>query len=463
MALSKLTLLALLPFFLATPSLAVSGTGVTTRYWDCCKPSCSWSGKASLKTGPVQSCDKNDNVLANVDAKSACDNGGPAFMCSNESPWAVSDSLAYGYAAVSIAGGTEASWCCACYELTFTSGPVSGKKMIVQATNTGGDLGQNHFDLGMPGGGFGIFNACTPQYGTPSTGWGAQYGGISSRSQCDAFPAALKAGCYWRFDWFQNADNPSVSFKSVACPLAITNKSGCVRSDDTPTGDGTVPTASVVTPVSSTSAGTTTPSSGTGTGGGTVANVKTPAVMSLSWPERSRQERRFLRDCCPNYWGFAIYRTVYTPESDLLWEGTIAKLDEYVINSIWRYMGVTNLEVEEGEDQLDPTPTREVCARYRNLIMSDREKYDGASIDEVADHFTDWADDPNNDKSSNINMNVCLLIDEEDLYWLRDAPPATTEVRTTGNADQNVCIKVIDTLFDPEDMSECDPRYRGWA
>ncbi|KFY39737.1 hypothetical protein V494_03868 [Pseudogymnoascus sp. VKM F-4513 (FW-928)] len=149
MIFSKSTLLALLPFFLATPSLAVSGTGKTTRYWDCCKPSCAWSGKASFKTGPVQSCDKSDNVLADVDTKSACDNGGPAFMCSDESPWAVSDSLAYGFAAVSISGGTEASWCCACYELTFTSGPVSGKKMIVQATNTGGDLGTNHFDIGV--------------------------------------------------------------------------------------------------------------------------------------------------------------------------------------------------------------------------------------------------------------------------------------------------------------------------
>lgn len=38
-------------------------------------------------------------------------------MCSNESPWAVTDDLAYGYAAVNIAGGSEASWCCACYEL----------------------------------------------------------------------------------------------------------------------------------------------------------------------------------------------------------------------------------------------------------------------------------------------------------------------------------------------------------
>lgn len=315
MILPKSTLLALLPFFLAAPSQAVSGSGQTTRYWDCCKPSCSWSGKASLKTGPVESCDINNNVLTDVDTKSGCD-GGSAFMCSDESPWAVSDDLAYGFAAVSISGGTEASWCCACYELTFTSGPVSGKKMVVQATNTGGDLGSNHFDLAvrirflflalrpylptsnvsprppslptiplfrrlsqtntpqMPGGGFGIFNGCTPQYGTPSTGWGNQYGGVTSRSQCDAFPEALKAGCYWRWDWFQNADNPTISFQSVACPLAITNKSGCVRSDDTPTGDGTVPTASAATSASST-AGTTTAAGTTttqvATGGATVS------------------------------------------------------------------------------------------------------------------------------------------------------------------------------------------------
>lgn len=139
-------------------------------------------------------------------------------MCSNESPWAVSDDLAYGYAAVNIAGGSEDSWCCACYELTFTSGAVAGKKMVVQATNTGGDLGSNQFDISMPGGGVGIFNGCTAEWGAPSSGWGAQYGGISSRSDCDAFPAALQAGCYWRFDWFEGCDNPTVEFTQVACP-----------------------------------------------------------------------------------------------------------------------------------------------------------------------------------------------------------------------------------------------------
>ena len=32
--------------------------------------------------------------------------------------------------------------------------------MIVQATNTGGDLNHNHFDILLPGGGVGIFNGC---------------------------------------------------------------------------------------------------------------------------------------------------------------------------------------------------------------------------------------------------------------------------------------------------------------
>lgn len=81
--------------------------------------------------------------------------------------------------------------------------------MVVQATNTGGDLGGNQFDLAIPGGGVGLFNACTDQYGAPPNGWGEQYGGISSREECDAFPEALKPGCYWRFDWFGGNDNPT--------------------------------------------------------------------------------------------------------------------------------------------------------------------------------------------------------------------------------------------------------------
>jgi hypothetical protein len=101
-----------------------------------------------LASGPVRVCDIHDVPLTNATATSGC-GGGNAFQCSSESPWAVTSDLAYGYAAVNIAGGRESSWCCACYELTFTSGPVAGQKMIVQAINTGGDLAGNQFDLAV--------------------------------------------------------------------------------------------------------------------------------------------------------------------------------------------------------------------------------------------------------------------------------------------------------------------------
>ena len=119
---------------------------------------------------------------------------------------------------------------CFSLSLTFTTGPVKGKKMIVQSTNTGGDLGDNHFDLMMPGGGVGIFDGCTSQFGKALGG--AQYGGISSRSECDNFPELLKDGCHWRFDWFKNADNPDFTFEQVQCPKELLAISGCKRDDD---------------------------------------------------------------------------------------------------------------------------------------------------------------------------------------------------------------------------------------
>lgn len=101
--------------------------------------------------------------------------------------------------------------------------------MVVQSTSTGGDLGSNHFDLNIPGGGVGIFDGCSPQFG----GLGGQrYGGVSSRSECDSFPEALKPGCYWRFDWFKNADNPNFTFRQVQCPAELVARTGCRRNDD---------------------------------------------------------------------------------------------------------------------------------------------------------------------------------------------------------------------------------------
>ncbi|KAJ9629959.1 hypothetical protein H2203_002344 [Taxawa tesnikishii (nom. ined.)] len=241
-SLRSIALLALSTGIVSMANAQASGSGTTTRYWDCCKGSCAWSGKADV-SNPVTTCDINDQPLTDYNAASGC-SGGSAYMCSSQSPWAVNDTLAYGFAAVNIAGGSEAPGAALATSLPSPPprSPESPQTMIVQATNTGGDLGSNQFDLAMPGGGVGIYNGCTDEWGAPASGWGAQYGGISSNT-CSSFPSALQPGCDFRFDWFEGADNPTVDFEQVTCPKAITDKTGCVRAGETPTTDASTGSA----------------------------------------------------------------------------------------------------------------------------------------------------------------------------------------------------------------------------
>lgn len=184
--------------------------------------------------------------------------------------------MSYGYAAFSNDANPR---CCRCYQLDFTSGPVVGKSMIVQVnhleslgipwiqlkkpwnplksiakhdrlewfliikvsrliawfyswhlptqvTNTGSDLGSGQFDLQIPGGGVGIFTqGCPNQWG--SWNGGAQYGGVSNRNECYNLPTQLQEGCFWRFDWFANADNPTMNYREVSCPRELTDRTNC--------------------------------------------------------------------------------------------------------------------------------------------------------------------------------------------------------------------------------------------
>jgi len=206
----------------------LSGTAITTRYWDCCKESCSWAANVANVAGgnPVASCAKDGVTTLNDNTASGC-NSGTAYTCNNNQPFVGANNISYGFVAANFAGLGMTQICCQCLKLTFTSAPISGKVMYVQVTNTGSDLNTNQFDIQMPGGGVGIFNGCQSQWGAPSSGWGAQYGGISSQSQCSQLPTQLQPGCNWRFGWFQNANNPNVNWQVVACPSQLTSITGC--------------------------------------------------------------------------------------------------------------------------------------------------------------------------------------------------------------------------------------------
>lgn len=208
------------------PNPGPTQSGKTTRYWDCCKPSCSWSGKASVSKEVVTCKKDGTSVLSDANAKSVCD-GGETFMCSNQQPF-YENGMSYGFAATHISGGSERSWCCACYQIQASG----GRSIVVQVTNTGSDLGSNHFDIQIPGGGFGIFDGCTKQWGASEATWGARYGGVmTAKISCSGLPSQLKAGCEWQNEHWGN--NPSIeSFWRVKCPATLTSKSACRRTDE---------------------------------------------------------------------------------------------------------------------------------------------------------------------------------------------------------------------------------------
>ena len=246
--------------------------GYATRYWDCCKAHCGWAGNVNPGTTPIESCDKADMSHGPVyDIPSACQapQEGSAFTCYSGAPWAVTPTLAYGFAAVPAQGDI----CGRCYQLEFDgtghynaqdpgSVALTGKTMIVQATNIGFDVGGGQFDVMTPGGGVGAFDACSFQWNVDKAELGATYGGFmtycqqqsqdhATQKQCvldrcaavfdEPGLAELKAGCEWYVGWYEAADNPNLKFQEVACPAALVAISGIDRGpldDVMPCGGG---------------------------------------------------------------------------------------------------------------------------------------------------------------------------------------------------------------------------------
>lgn len=270
---------------------ATAKRGWNTRYWDACKPHCSWLKESSndltradTSSNEAYAADlmtaRNCNIhdvevptftLGNVSkawmgyegTRSACGDEKEAgvFTCTDMAPIAVNDTLAYAYVA-----GTADSKCGKCYHLQYdghfkdefemnppkaTHKALKGKHLVVMASNIGMDvaggnpnLPAGQFDLMVPGGGVGAFDALSVQVNGKDVNWGAGFGGFLTECQkntncgtegsldcyqtcikdmCDAafgnagLPNLLR-GCHWFADWYMAADNPTYYIEEVECP-----------------------------------------------------------------------------------------------------------------------------------------------------------------------------------------------------------------------------------------------------
>ncbi len=235
------------------PTLNPTGSsqqGWASRYWDCCKPHCAWTGNTS---NPCKTCDQNHNEIG-LDGQSGCE-GGNSFVCLSHAPYAVCDKISYGFAAVPADLGGQ---CGKCFLLTFDGTgqhgtnanhrAIKGKQMVVMVSNIGGDVQSGQFDIMIPGGGVGLFDGCSRQWGVSNDKMGAQYGGLltdcenslgynASKEQykscleqkCRSLFSDSKLkqgldGCLWHANWLEAANNPKFTYQEVACPAELVSK-----------------------------------------------------------------------------------------------------------------------------------------------------------------------------------------------------------------------------------------------
>jgi len=292
--------------------------GGITRYWDGCKPSCSYAQNVFLKDmttrsphGFARNCDRNGKEMPLfyrmdpvqptwaefIYTPNACNPSNThewtqsttyrewtaahpdfpsgvahsaAYICSaDQIPYAVNDTLAYAFVA------NNAGNCGKCFQVQFRGDweygaarpshkAISGKTLIVMVNNFG--VGDDAFDIMIPGGGLGAYDALSEQLGKNPDDLGYRMGGLLSecifegrdsrnppdysnpkvglnpheratleeskdclRAKCNrAFnnnPTLLK-GCLWHVDWFEAVDNPEGFMKEVECPKYLIDRYG---------------------------------------------------------------------------------------------------------------------------------------------------------------------------------------------------------------------------------------------
>ena len=232
----------------------LSGSGFASRYWDCCKPSCSWSSNAGYGN-EARHCDANMNILTDNNAASKCD-GGPSTTCLSQIPFTINgcDNIGFAFGAVPGAGPNI---CGRCFLLEFTGEgkyetkdnhrALKNKKLVVMASNIGYDVAGGQFDIMIPGGGVGLFNGCGNIF---SGNMGQQYGGLLSdcenevgwsgsdyeihirRKEClkkkceNTFNGntLAKEGCLFLANFMEAAGNPLHSYKEIECPQILKDK-----------------------------------------------------------------------------------------------------------------------------------------------------------------------------------------------------------------------------------------------
>ncbi|KAJ6123596.1 hypothetical protein N7471_010913 [Penicillium samsonianum] len=164
-------------------------------------------------------------------------------------------------------------------------------------------------------------------------------------------------------------------------------------------------------------------------------------LNGLSWPTKH------LHTSTRNgsTWGYVIYRTTYTPQSNTAFLRIIELLNSYIKHGLYSEC------VSSGNNtpmNTDLTSYHEIWAQHRSIIMN-HPKFDGASLDSIRAHFRRLVD-LQEDQGHSTQYRMCMVIDEESLQTLLDAPPPQ-ECSDEKMIDPMRHVKVVTLLPDSDD------------
>ncbi|KAJ6109404.1 hypothetical protein N7486_001639 [Penicillium sp. IBT 16267x] len=133
-------------------------------------------------------------------------------------------------------------------------------------------------------------------------------------------------------------------------------------------------------------------------------------------------------------WGYVIYRTTYSAESDVSFPNAVRYIETCVKEDfVASYAGTPHGAETEG-----------IRAKYRSIVMEDPQ-FNGASIEGIRTHFETWVDAQGRRRDNWNRFRMCLIIDEESLQTLQGISAEQIEQEGPYNWDKELrCVKVLE-------------------
>ena len=110
-------------------------------------------------------------------------------------------------------------------------------------------------------------------------------------------------------------------------------------------------------------------------------------------------------------WGYVIYRTTYTPQSDIAFLKMIESLNGHIKKELFS-------EAASKKDHklhsTKPTPCEEIWSHHLPIIMENRLQFENASTESIHSHFSSWVKAAHRSNQNSL-YRMCIVIDEESL------------------------------------------------